>query len=117
MRFLANENFPGDAVGRLAEAGHDIVWIRTTAPGSKDQDILAWAARESRVLLTFDQDFGELAWRAALPRSCGIILFRIPMPTAVDVGRIVAMRVGERNDWAGHFSVIQPGRIRMRPFV
>ena len=41
MRFLANENFPGDAVTALGAAGHDIVWVRTAAPGSKDEDILA----------------------------------------------------------------------------
>ena len=61
MRFLANENFPGDAVAALKAAGHDIVWVRTVAPGSEDKDILAWAEREARVLLTFDKDFGELA--------------------------------------------------------
>ena len=69
MRFLANENMPGDAVTALAAAGHDIVWVRTAAPGSEDKEILAWAVREDRVLLTFDQDFGELAWRAGLPAS------------------------------------------------
>ena len=36
MRFLANENFPGDAVAALTRAGHDIVWVRTAALGSKD---------------------------------------------------------------------------------
>ena len=46
MRFLAYENFPGDAITALASAGHDIVWVRTAAPGSKDEDILAWAVRE-----------------------------------------------------------------------
>ena len=114
MRFLANENMPGDAVTALAAAGHDIVWVRTAAPGSDDKEILAWAVREDRVLLTFDQDFGELAWRAGLPASCGIVLFRIPMPAATDVGTAIAARLGERADWVGHFSVIQPGRIRMR---
>jgi predicted nuclease of predicted toxin-antitoxin system len=114
MRFLANENFPGDAVAALAATGHDTVWIRTTAPGSKDEDILAWAMREARVLLTFDQDFGELAWRARLPATCGIVLFRIPMPTASETGAVLAAILGERSDWAGHFTVVQPGRIRMR---
>jgi hypothetical protein len=37
MRFLANENFPGDAVRAIEAKGHDIVWIRTAAPGSADQ--------------------------------------------------------------------------------
>ena len=47
MRFLANENFPTDAVTQLKAAGHDIVWVRTAAPGMKDEDVLAWAAREA----------------------------------------------------------------------
>ena len=67
MRFLANENFPGNAVAALKAAGHDIVWVRTAAPGSKDKDILAWAEQEARVLLTFDKDFGELARHVGLP--------------------------------------------------
>ena len=80
MRFLANENFPGDAVTALQTVGHDVIWVRTAAPGAKDEDILAWAMRDDRVLLTFDKDFGELAWRSELPASCGIVLLRIPMP-------------------------------------
>lgn len=117
MRFLANENFPGDAVTELEAAGHDIVWARTVAPGSKDEEILAWAVREGRILLTFDKDFGELAWRAGLPSSIGIVLFRLPMPAPAGVGTTLAAKIRERTDWAGHFTVIEPGRIRMRPLA
>ena len=98
MRLLANENFPGNAVTALQNAGHDVIWIRIAAPGSTDRDVLAWAVRENRVLLTFDQDFGELAWRAGLPASSGIMLFRIPMPLAADVGQALTARIGERDD-------------------
>lgn len=31
MRFLADENFPRDAVEALRQSGHDVVWIRTDA--------------------------------------------------------------------------------------
>ena len=101
----------------LARAGHDIVWVRTAAPGSADEEVLAWAMREVRVLLTFDRDFGELAWRVGLPASCGIVLFRVPMQAATEVGEMLAARISERADWAGHFSVIEPGRIRMRALM
>ena len=67
MRLLADENFPGAAVAALEAAGHDVVWVRTEAPGTIDSDVLAWAAREERILLTFDKDFGELARGSALP--------------------------------------------------
>lgn len=114
MRFLANENFPGAAVTALDAAGHDVVWIRMTAPGTTDSEVLAWAAREERILLTFDKDFGELAGRSALPRTCGVVLLRMPMPRPADVGQRLADLITARDDWAGHFSVIEPGRVRMR---
>lgn len=115
MRFLANENFPGAAVTALQAAGHDVVWVRRAAPGMTDPDVLAWAAREERLLLTFDKDFGELAKASALPRTCGVILLRVPMPRSSEVGQRLAALIAVRDDWAGYFSVIEPGRVRMRP--
>jgi Domain of unknown function (DUF5615) len=115
MRFLANENFPGMAVTALTASGHDVVWVRTVVPGMSDPGVLAWAARDGRILLTFDKDFGELARASALPSTCGVVLFRMPMPKPDDVGQRLANLVTSRSDWAGHFSVIEPGRIRMRP--
>jgi len=115
MRFLANENFPGTAVSALVAAGHDVVWIRTAAPGVSDSDVLAWAIRDERILLTFDKDFGELARGAAMPPVCGVILLPIPMPKPGNIGQRLANIITGRDDWAGYFSVIEPGRIRMRP--
>jgi predicted nuclease of predicted toxin-antitoxin system len=114
VRFLANENFPGDAVVALRAAGHDLAWVRTDSPGAPDAEVLARAVREDRVLLTFDKDFGELAWHARLPAQCGIVLFRLPMPPATDAGAFFARVLSSRQDWAGHFSVIEPNRVRMR---
>jgi len=80
MRFLANENFPGQAVEALRAAGHDVAWIHADAPGSPDELVLARAAREAAVLLTFDKDFGELACALSCPAlavsSCSAFLCR-----------------------------------------
>jgi predicted nuclease of predicted toxin-antitoxin system len=67
MLLLANENFPLDAVEALRTAGHDVLWIRTESPGIADTEVLARAVAERRVLITFDKDFGELAFRSKLP--------------------------------------------------
>jgi predicted nuclease of predicted toxin-antitoxin system len=75
MRFLADENFPGAAVDALVRAGHDVVWIATIARGMPDNEVFRWAAREGRIILTFDKDFGQIARGASLPDSCGIIYF------------------------------------------
>ena len=52
MRLLAHENIPGAAVAALEAAGDDVVWVKITAAGASDLDVLARAAREQRVLIT-----------------------------------------------------------------
>jgi len=81
MRLLANENLPAQTIAALQQAGHDVVWMRTEAPGSRDEDVLARAQSEERILITFDKDFGELAFRAHLPSATGIVLLRISAPS------------------------------------
>lgn len=115
MRLLADENFPLDAVEALLLAGHDIVSIRTISPGLPDRDVLKLAQIERRILLTFDKDFGELAFRVDLPSSSGIILFRLKPLSPVEVGNIAVNVLQSRQDWAGHMSVIDERRIRMTP--
>ena len=112
MRFLADENFPGEAIRALRASGNDVIGIGDDAPGSSDAEALA--AREERILLTFDKDFGELAKASPLPAGCGVILLRISMPRPHGVGQQLPDLIMARDDWAGHFSVIEPGRVRMR---
>ena len=115
MLLLADENFPLDAVAALQAAGHDILWIRTLSPGMSDRDILKLAQTERRIILTFDKDFGELAFHNRLPSSSGIILFRLKFASPAEVGQIAVRVVQSRDDWAGHMSVVDEKRIRMTP--
>src|SRR5436309_1024229 len=115
MQFLANENFPLDVVEALRQEGHDVAWIRTDAPGSKDAEVLRRAVTENRVLLTFDKDFGDLAFQFGLPATCGIVLFRLQASSSAALATLVVTALQSRTDWAGQFSVVEAGRIRMRP--
>jgi predicted nuclease of predicted toxin-antitoxin system len=114
VRLIADENVPGEAVAAMRQAGHDVTWIRTDAPGSSDADILDRAQREDRIVVTFDRDFGELAFRSGLPARSGVILFRLPVPKPAQAAALIVATLASRDDWAGHFSVVEPGRIRMR---
>lgn len=115
MRLLANENFPLDAVEALRADGHDVLWIREDARGSSDEQILHRAQQEERILITFDKDFGELAFRSRLPAISGVILFRISTPTSNYIAQVAVQAIASRTDWAGHFSVVEDNRIRMTP--
>jgi len=113
MRILANENFPADAIAVLRQRGHDVAWIREDAPGSSDRQVLTRAETEDRVLITFDKDIGKLAFRAKLPASSGIILFRISAPSSAHVARVAVAALESRTGWTGHFAVVEDAPIRM----
>jgi predicted nuclease of predicted toxin-antitoxin system len=111
MRILANENVPRQMVEALREEGHDVVW--TLAEASTDEDILRRAVGEDRVVLTFDKDFGELAFRSGMPASTSVILLRISARDPSLLAGTIAQALAGRGDWAGHFSVIESDRVRM----
>ena len=69
--------------------------------------------REERVLFTLDKDFGEIASQRGLPPTCGVILLRVAPLSPDHLASIAAEVLSSRNDWVGHFSVIEPGRLRM----
>ena len=60
----------GNAIRRL---GHDVLHVRDVDPRMADIDILAWAVRESRLVVSMDKDFGELVYRSGLPHA-GVLL-------------------------------------------
>jgi predicted nuclease of predicted toxin-antitoxin system len=115
MKLLANENLPLDMVEALRDVGYEVAWIRADSPGADDVTVLARAVAENRVLITFDKDFGELAFQQKLPATCGIILLRITASSSQEAAKKVTTALTGRDDWSGHFSVIDDRRIRIRP--
>jgi predicted nuclease of predicted toxin-antitoxin system len=84
------------------------------APGTPDSDVLARAQGEERVVITFDKDFGELAFRWGAAAAAGVVLFRISAKSP-DVAARAAVRVfAERTDWRGTFAVVEDDRLRIR---
>ena len=55
MRFLADESCDFEVVRALRGAGDDVSAVTDLAPGADDEQVLAIAANESRVLLTEDK--------------------------------------------------------------
>jgi len=113
MRLLADENFPLDAVEALRADGHDVAWIREDSRGTSDNVILIRAQEENRIVVTFDKDFGELAFRSKLPAQSGVILFRVTPKSSQYIAQAAVQALASRDNWAGHFSVVEDNRIRM----
>ncbi|MEM9091392.1 MAG: DUF5615 family PIN-like protein [Cyanobacteria bacterium P01_F01_bin.53] len=61
MRFLLDVNAGGVATV-LQEAGHDVDFVSRVDLQMSDDDILAWAVREKRIIVTTDSDFDQMIW-------------------------------------------------------
>lgn len=98
----------------MRDAGHDVVWSGSWEKDPGDEEILRYAHREKRVLITLDKDFGEIAIVRGLPHSGIIRLVNFPTrlhaPTCI---RVLAVHQGELE--AGAIITAEPGRLRIRP--
>ncbi|HVC33008.1 MAG TPA: DUF5615 family PIN-like protein [Chloroflexota bacterium] len=61
----------------LRAVGHNVTAVAHDYPNAlADDDVLAIASRERRILIANDRDFGELVFRQHRPH-CGVILIRL----------------------------------------
>ncbi|MCY2965643.1 MAG: DUF5615 family PIN-like protein [Planctomycetota bacterium] len=114
-KFLANENVPGEVVEAARQAGHDLAWICELTPGIDDDAVLAASLAEKRVLLTFDKDFGEMAFRQGKAATCGVILLRPRLREPDYVAQFTVAVLAQQIDWEGHFGIAQEGKLRVVP--
>lgn len=77
MRFVVDENIGRAIVDYLRSNKHEVQWIKEVAPGISDRAILTLALQHECVIITYDQDFGELVF-AHNERHAGVILLRLP---------------------------------------
>ena len=77
MRFLADMGVAVRIVKWLRAEGHDATHLREeNLQRMPDQDVFRKAATESRILLTFDLDFGEILALSG-ERNVSVVLFRL----------------------------------------
>jgi predicted nuclease of predicted toxin-antitoxin system len=72
MNFLLDVNASGAVAHWLIQLGHDVAEVARKDPRMTDDEILSWAVRESRILVTTDNDFEEMIWRQGKPH-CGVL--------------------------------------------
>ena len=115
MRFLADENFPIASVRKLRRAGYDVIAIIEDNPGIDDTTILAQAAAEDRIILTFDSDYGDLIFRDKLPAAPVIYLRYEPLTPEEPAAHILRLLALEGLTLPRRFTVVDRRRLRQRP--
>jgi predicted nuclease of predicted toxin-antitoxin system len=98
----------------LRERGHDVLSAKESLQGLPDEDVLARAQQEHRLVVTQDKDFGELAFRARLLADCGVILFRLAGANPDQDNRRVLEVLESTTEWVGQFAVVTQQQVRIR---
>ena len=88
MKFIVDESAGRAVSDYLHEIGYDVIAVTEVMPQADDQIILNRAARELRVLITNDKDFGELVFRNGQAHH-GVLLLRLQDESAANRVRIV----------------------------
>ncbi len=114
MKLLLDSCVWGPAQVELKAAGHDVVWAGDWPHDPGDDEILARACAEGRILVTLDKDFGELAVLRGR-KHCGIM--RLVGLSAKQQASVCLTAVGRHGLLllGGGIVTAEQGRLRIRP--
>jgi predicted nuclease of predicted toxin-antitoxin system len=115
MKFLFDQSADFRLIAHLRKLGHDVSAVSREHPsGLADEDVLAIARDEKRILLVADRDFGELIFHQGLVHT-GIIFFRLPganLDTKIE--HLTTLLEKHADGLArGAFLVVTPGHVRV----
>ena len=116
MNLLADEGVDRPVVERLRQDGHVVLYVAEMEPGSSDEEILRKANKQLSLLITADKDFGEMVFRQNLLSAGGVVLIRLAGLSSERKAEVVSRVFRDRGtELPQSFSVISPGRVRIRP--
>jgi len=97
----------------LAAQGHDVLSALERNPRATDEEILALAMEEKRMLVTEDKNFGELVFVRRLPHPCIVRFVGMRVPEKVTVMQeLIEQHAGAMSE--GALIVVTPRRVRIR---
>lgn len=114
MKFLLDESAELRLSSLLRREGHDVKAVARDYPhGLPDDDVLALAREERRVLITNDRDFGELVFRHRVAHS-GVIFFRMHnQATTTKLARMQTL-LQDYADQLDQFVIVTDRQVRVR---
>lgn len=114
MKFLVDESIEYPIASYLRGLDHDVIAVADGYSGLQDEEVLAFAHKQRRILITNDKDFGTLVFYHGLPHA-GIIFFRLPKQTAQSkIDRLGILLEKYPEKLSNHFIVVSPKTVRIR---
>lgn len=115
IRFLVDESSGQAVVDHLRSLGYDVVAVGEIMPQAADNQVIDFAFRERRVLISNDRDFGEKVFRDGRPHA-GVVLLRLADESVTTKLRVLtALLRGHAAHLADRFAVVTERTVRIRP--
>jgi predicted nuclease of predicted toxin-antitoxin system len=113
MRFLIDESVSKDVTDYLRSVGHDVLSIAEADKGAIDENILARAVTERRILITNDKDFGDIVFRSGQAHH-GVLLLRLKDESGPNQAQTLSALLGQYSDYiTGQFAVVKEDSLRI----
>ncbi len=114
MNLLCDEGVDRQIVEELRRAGHAVLYVAEMEPGVDDPTVLRHANEHGALLVTEDKDFGELVYRQNSIHR-GVVLVRLAGVSSPGKARAVCAAFAQHGAEMAHaFTVLSPGRLRIR---
>jgi len=114
VRLILDTCISGGIADQLRQEGHDVIWTGDWLQDPGDDEILDYAFRENRILITLDKDFGTLAILHNRPHSGMLRLVNWATQDQAGVClKVLKQYEGELQ--AKSILTVEPGHIRIRP--
>ena len=98
-RLYSNENFPLPVVERLRALGHDVLTIQETGRADQalpDKDVLEFATKENRAVLTLNR-LHFIRLHRAQPNHAGIVVCTFDADFAAQAERVHQVIAGQES--------------------
>jgi len=118
LRFLLDANLSYETADFLNSMGHD---VKTAAhfglEKEEDIEIAKRAMKEKRILVTLDQDFGEIFYFST-KKKFWVIVLKLRNQTVESVNGtldwLLKTRILEKKEFQNTLMIIEEGRVRIR---
>lgn len=113
FKILADEDVDCRIIKKLRDRGFVVISVLEECPGISDEDVLELAWKEKALLLTEDNDFGELIF-AHKEKNNGVIFLRYDCKEIQDVSASLINVLSHKDSLYEKFIVITVNKIRIR---
>lgn len=114
LKFLVDVGVSKKVEDWLRNHGYDVKCVRDMNPRMPDMEILKIAASDNRMVITMDNDFGELVYNSGLAHT-GVLLLRLEDASVDEKVKVIQGILRDHSEKITNcFCVYKDGKLRVR---